>query len=79
MNLTCCTYHIYQTGYLFPITVDRDNLICDDDDDDDNAVCGTNGVTYPSLCRLLQETGNEAVAYAGECDRDECQRGPVSD
>ena len=46
---------------------------------DQRTVCGTNGVTYPDLCRLLQDTGNEAVAYAGECDREECQGGPVSD
>ena len=71
----------------FSITVNPNSLTCqdqqqsddNDDDDDDNAVCGTNGVTYPSLCRLIQDTGNEAVAYAGECDRDECKGGPVSD
>jgi hypothetical protein len=58
--------------------VDPNSLVCDDDNDDDDAVCATNGVTYPSLCRLLQDTGNEAVAYAGECDREECQGGKVS-
>ena len=57
---------------------DNDDNDDDDDDDDDDTVCATNGVTYPSLCRLLQDTGNEAVAYAGECDRDECQGGKVS-
>ena len=46
--------------------------------DNSTAVCGTNGVTYPSLCQLIQDTGNEAVAYAGQCDRRECQGGPVS-
>ena len=50
----------------------------EDDGGDDTAVCATNGVTYPSLCRLLQETGNEAVSYAGECDREDCEGGPVS-
>ena len=71
---------------LIACTVNRNSLECADDDedddpsedDDDNAVCATHGVTYPSLCRLLQDTGNEAVAYAGECDRDECQGGSVS-
>ena len=41
-------------------------------------MCATHGVTYPSVCRLLQDTGNEAVAYAGECNREECQGGSVS-
>ena len=45
----------------------------------DTALCATNGVTYPSLCRLLQDTGNEAVAYAGECESEDCNGGPVSD
>ena len=74
--------------------VDPSLLICEDDqengdgsesdpsedvaDDDNDAVCATHGVTYPSLCRLLQDTGNEAVAYAGECDREECEGGNVS-
>ena len=48
------------------------------DKDDRSVVCATNGVTYPSLCQLIQDTGNEAVAYAGHCDRKECQGGPVS-
>ena len=73
------------------IIVNRNSLECADDPDDseddpsedansdsDDAVCATHGVTYPSLCRLLQDTGNEAVAYAGECDREECQGGRVS-
>ena len=60
-------------------TVSPDSLLCQDDDDgDDNSVvCATNGVTYSSLCRLIQDTGNEAVAYAGPCDREECDGGPV--
>ena len=62
--------------------MDPNSLVCDDDDgddDDDDEVCATNGVTYPSVCRLLQDTGNEAVAYAGECEREECQGGKVSE
>ena len=68
--------------------VNRNSLECADDQentegadansDDDDSVCATHGVTYPSVCRLLQDTGNEAVAYAGECDREECQGGSVS-
>jgi hypothetical protein len=42
------------------------------------AICGTNGVTYPSLCHLIQDTANEGVAYAGACDSDECSGGSVS-
>ena len=49
-----------------------------EDEVEDTSVCGTNGQTYPSLCRLLQDTGNEGVAYAGECDREECDGELVS-
>ena len=71
----------------FLIPVNPDSLICEDvqatsssedDSEDDTAVCGTNGVTYPNLCRLLQDTDDEAVAYAGRCGRKDCQGGPVS-
>ena len=66
--------------------MDLDFLVCEDQAHNqaqpgtkgDTAMCATNGITYPSLCRLLQDTGNEDVAYAGECDRDECQGGSVS-
>ena len=65
--------------------VNLDSLLCEDQtildqklEDNSNTVCATNGVTYPSLCRLLQDTGNEAVAYVGECDREDCDGGPVS-
>ena len=78
---------IFHNYTLF--AVDLHSLICENDivpnQDDVNdpeienapAVCGTNGVTYPSLCNLLQDTGNEAVAYAGRCGQEECQGGLV--
>lgn len=50
----------------------------DNEEDTSDSVCGTNGQTYPSLCQLLQDTGNEGVAYVGECDREECDGGSVS-
>ena len=56
-----------------PESIRSDSVI-----DNPTAVCGTNGITYPSLCHLLQDTGNEAVAYAGGCNREDCQGGPVS-
>ena len=49
-----------------------------DDEEEDLSVCGTNGMTYSSICRLLQDTGNVEVAYAGDCDADDCTGGPVS-
>ena len=68
---------------LIFFTVNPESLVCDNQpvnsaSADDNAVCATNGATYSSLCRLIQDTGNEAVAYVGECDREECEGGPVS-
>lgn len=50
----------------------------DDDDDDSAALCATNGVTYPSLCLLIQDTGNEGVAYVGTCNSQRCSEGSVS-
>ncbi len=41
-------------------------------------LCATNGVTYPSLCHLIQDTGNEGVAYAGACGSEKCSGGSVS-
>ena len=76
------------THTVSPIpTVNTNSLMCANIPEEDlessaldnsTAVCGTNGITYPSLCQLIQDTGNEAVAYAGSCDRRECQGGPVS-
>jgi len=40
--------------------------------DDSTEVCGSDGVTYPSLCQLLQMTSNIRVAHAGACERPEC-------
>lgn len=48
-----------------------------EEDDENTILCGTNGETYSSLCELLQDTGNEGVAYAGSCDREECDGGEV--
>ena len=86
MVITSMTYSTF--------TVNVDSLACRDeaipvenhegvqtsllDKDDTSFICATNGVTYTSLCRLIQDTGNEAVAYAGQCGREECQGGPVS-
>ena len=50
-----------------------------DDTSSDEAVCATNGITYPGLCRMCQETGaNEGVAHAGACNQEDCNSGPVS-
>ena len=62
------TYHFINACCIYPHAVSGENA----------TVCCTNGETYPSLCELLQDTGNEGVAYAGECDREECEGGEVS-
>lgn len=48
-----------------------------DDLEDRIQLCATNGVTYNSLCQLLQDTGNVQVAYVGACDSAECNGGNV--
>lgn len=47
-------------------------------DSEDTTLCGSNGEAYSSLCELLQDTGNEGVAYSGDCDREDCDGGEVS-
>ena len=41
-------------------------------------VCGSNGITYSSVCRLVLETDGVYPIYDGPCNRTECQNGPVS-
>ena len=48
-------------------------------DSEDSYICATNRKSYPSVCRMVQDTlGIEQVSYAGRCDREECSGGPVS-
>ena len=46
--------------------------------DDDDEVCGTDGRTYPSVCRMLIETDDVNAIYDGPCNRTECEDAPVS-
>lgn len=41
-------------------------------------MCGSDGVTYPSVCRLLLETDGVYVAYDGPCNQTECMDAEVS-
>ena len=73
--------HFLAHSSITILTVSPDSLLCEDDDeeeDDSSVICATNGVTYPSLCRMIQDTGNEAMAHTGPCDREECDGGLVS-
>lgn len=56
------------------------NLIANFSPTEDSGIqlCATNGVTYNSLCQLLQDTGNVRVAFVGACDSVECSGGSVS-
>ena len=45
--------------------------------DNGTKLCATNGVTYGSLCRLLQDSKKEGVAYVGVCGSEECSGGEV--
>ena len=46
-------------------------------DPESTSVCGSDGVTYQSLCHLLQTSTNVRVLYAGPCDTPDCQTGEV--
>ena len=45
--------------------------------EDETMLCATNGETYRSLCRLLQDSKREGVAYVGGCGSEECSGGEV--
>ena len=41
-------------------------------------MCGSDGITYPSLCRLLLESDDVYVKYDGPCNQTECVDAEVS-
>lgn len=41
-------------------------------------VCGSDGITYSSVCRMLIESDGVYPMYDGPCNRTECQDAPVS-
>ena len=47
-------------------------------DDDDEEVCGNDGKTYSSVCRMLIESDDVYAIYDGPCNRTECEDAPVS-
>ena len=49
------------------------------EDTDSTQVCGTDGVTYRSICHLIQTTTGIQVLYAGECNATDCNQGQVSE
>ncbi len=50
----------------------------EEDEEEEDYVCGTNCLSYSSVCHLIQDTaGTEQVAYAGKCNRPTCKGGPV--
>ena len=40
--------------------------------DEDEEVCGSDGITYSSLCRILLELDDVYVKYDGPCNQTEC-------
>lgn len=47
-------------------------------DDEDEEVCGNDGKTYSSVCRMLIESDGVYAVYDGPCNRTECEDAPVS-
>jgi len=41
-------------------------------------VCGSDGRTYKSVCRMILETDGVNVMHGGPCNATECQDGQVS-
>ena len=49
-------------------------------EEEDGYVCSTNGRSYRSICRMLQDTAfTTQVAHLGRCNARACRDGPVSD
>lgn len=42
-----------------------------------DAVCGSNGRTFSSVCSLIQNSAQVDIAYAGSCNRTACSGGEV--
>ncbi len=63
----------------FLITVNKENLTCPvlSAIDEREAICGSDGQTYQSLCHLIQATSNVVVLHDGPCNNPECQNGKV--
>ena len=63
---------------FFCILVNETDTDCPVDDEDEE-VCGSDGITYPSVCRLLLESDDVYVKYDGPCNQTECVDAEVSD
>ena len=43
-----------------------------------DGLCGSDGVTHPNICSMLQNSGQIEILYSGRCNRTECLGGQVS-
>ena len=68
---------LIQYIFIFAI-VNETKLACPLTDDlDSDQVCGSDGRTYDSVCRMILETDGVKVKHGGPCSSAECQGGQV--
>ena len=76
----CPFIYLSQNNYLYThvisLAVNDTDTDCPVDDMDE--VCGSDGITYSSVCRMLIESDGVYPMYDGPCNRTECQDAPVS-
>ena len=62
--------------HVLSLAVNDTDTDCPVDDMDE--VCGSDGKTYSSVCRLLIESDGVYPMHDGPCNETECQDAPVS-
>jgi len=63
--------------FTFCILINETDTGCPVDDEDEE-VCGSDGITYQSVCRLFLESDGVYVKHDGPCNQTECVDAEVS-
>ena len=53
--------------------------LIEEEEEESTEVCGTDEVTYPSMCDLIQTSTDLKILHPGSCDNMECTSGKVKE